>query len=75
MSPSFPDFTSPTHPPTHPCQPALSQRSRQNKRYKEEKGVEQKGGGAIEEAFSSASFDVLAKTRLQRDLIANELIK
>lgn len=73
MSPGLPFFTSATHPPPRLCQPVLSQKSRQNKRN-EEKGWN-KGGGAIEEAFSSASFDVLAKTGLQRDLIANELIK
>lgn len=75
MSPGLSYFTSATHPPPRLCQPVLSQKSRQNKRNEEEKGWNKGGGGAIEEAFSSASFDVLAKTGLQRDLIANELIK
>lgn len=68
---------SPLQPILQPqlCQPALSQKSRQNKIQRERKGWNKGGGAAMEEAFSSASFDVLAKTGLQRDLIANELIK
>lgn len=44
MSSGFSYFTSLTRPPTPPvCQPALSQRSRQKKRYKEEKGGTKRG--------------------------------
>lgn len=62
-------------PPSHPILPAAhSLESRQTQRYKEGKGVGEMGQRRKPPSHHPPLMSLL-KSQLQRDLIANELIK
>jgi uncharacterized protein YjiS (DUF1127 family) len=69
-------FTPRTHPPSPESVSQPLARQADRRRDTKKRWVEQRGGvRQLRKLSPQPPFDVLAKTGLQRDLIANELIK